>query len=46
VSVPVLHSIDSNGGKLQVQLVLTFIEKVVALEQMIVLAEFPIKRIV
>jgi len=46
VSVPVLQSIDSYGGKLKVQLVLSFMEEVVAKEWMIIMAEFPIKEIV
>ena len=44
--MPVLQSIDSYGGKLQLQLVLSFIEDVVAYEEMIIMAEFSIKGIV
>jgi hypothetical protein len=46
VSVPVVYSIDRNGGKMQMHLVLTFMEKIVAYEQVITMAEFRIKGII
>ena len=44
--MPLLHSVDSYRGKLQVQLVLSFMEELVAYEQMFIMKEFPIKGIV
>jgi uncharacterized protein (DUF2126 family) len=46
VCVPVLWSVDSYGGKLQLRPVPSFLEEVVAYERMIIVAELLIKGIV